>query len=76
MARGATRPYQPFSAKPGTPDSATVGTSGKNAERFSVVTAIALSFPLRTCGDTDGALPSAMCTCPPSRSMIPGPMPR
>ena len=46
---GPVRPNHDEASKPGTPDSATVGTSGKPTERFRLVTAIALSLPARTC---------------------------
>ena len=43
---GAKIPYQRFTAYPGTPASAIVGTSGSNALRWLVVTPRTRSFPL------------------------------
>jgi hypothetical protein len=42
---GARMPVTVLASKPGTPDSASVGTSGSAAARFAVVTAIARMRP-------------------------------
>jgi hypothetical protein len=47
---GATRPCQVSAAKPGSPASAMVGTSGSRAERSGVVTPSTRSRPPRSCG--------------------------
>src|SRR5262249_10874278 len=43
---GPNRPNQVPTSKPGSPDSATVGSSGIAVERLAVVTAIAFSLPV------------------------------
>ena len=45
MPAGPTTPYQTEASKPGKPDSAIVGTSGKIGERFSLSTASTRSAP-------------------------------
>ncbi|KAG1444166.1 hypothetical protein G6F57_017882 [Rhizopus arrhizus] len=49
---GAYKDDQNDIAKPGAPDSATVGTSGNKVKRFAPVTASAFSRPLRIWGST------------------------
>ena len=47
---GASRPYQPLTAKSGMPASAVVGTSGRPGARFSAAIARPFIFPDLTCG--------------------------
>src|SRR5438093_387127 len=47
---GPTTPIHAVVSKPGNPDSARVGTSGKRAMRFALVTASTLTFPALACG--------------------------
>ena len=55
VAAGATSPYQTEASKPGNPDSAMVGTSGKLALRLGLSTASTFKRPLRTWGKTSSA---------------------
>ena len=75
MPAGPTKQYQLFAAKPGTPASAMVGTSGMPAWRASVVTPSTLSLPALTCGSADGGLAKLICTWPAIRSAMDGPPP-
>ncbi|MNV01778.1 hypothetical protein D3C71_919960 [compost metagenome] len=63
------------SCRPGTPDSATVGTSGIEARRLAEVTAMARSLPLWMCGPATTVVSNIMSTCPPITSWIAGPLP-
>jgi len=47
IALGAINPAQPVETNPGTPDSATVGSSGAVGNRRAVVTASPRSWPVR-----------------------------
>ena len=47
---GPTTPTHAVASIPGKPDSASVGTSGKSAMRFALVTASTFTFPARACG--------------------------
>ena len=58
---------------PGTPCSASVGTSGMVPERFSPVTATARSLPPRTCCDSTATEPTASSSWPPIASADIGP---
>ncbi|MNT58044.1 hypothetical protein D3C72_1954580 [compost metagenome] len=69
-------PYQALISTPGTPASAIVGTSGSWALRLALSTASARTLPLLMCGITDDAVSNAICTCPPIRSTMAGPLPR
>ena len=65
---GTRMPHQLSSAKPGTPDSATVGYSGISGVRLAPVTAIARRRPLLTCGIAGGASLNTSCTWPAIKS--------
>ena len=47
---GATRPHHEPTSYPGSPASATVGTSGKMRDRRALATASARNAPAFTCG--------------------------
>src|SRR6185295_7158362 len=51
------------------------GISGKNAERFAVVTASARNLPALTCGSAEASVEIMSCICPPIRSVSAGPSP-
>src|SRR5574341_1339708 len=72
---GAHRPYQVLMLKPGRPDSATVGTSGKAEERLAVVTAMARSLPDLMNGIAEGIESNISWICPPIRSVKAGALP-
>src|SRR5262245_30234133 len=72
---GAPMPNHTLTSKPGT-DSPTVGMSGNSSKRFGLVTASARNLPLLTCSSDTNDAKNAICTCPPSRSVIAGPAPR
>src|SRR5215510_8587150 len=72
---GAPMPNHTLTSKPGT-DSPTVGMSGNSSKRFALVTASARNLPLLTCSSDTNDAKNAICTCPPSRSVIAGPAPR
>ena len=76
VAAGATRPYHTEASKPGKPDSAMVGVSGKIAVRVGLSTASTRSLPLRTWGCTPNALTATKGTCPPITSVMAGEPPR
>src|SRR5688572_23125361 len=69
---GANNALQFEYSKPGYPDSATVGTSGADAVRCALLTAIPLRRPARTCGNTEGMLTKSMCTWPAIKSVMAG----
>src|SRR3546814_7107165 len=67
--------YQPFTTRPGTPDSGMVGTSVSRGERASLVTARALSLPAFTCGRDVEMLSNINDTSPASKATTAGPLP-
>src|SRR5581483_3487434 len=71
---GASSPYQAVASNPGKPNSATVGTSGKDAMRRDPVVATARSLPSLTCGSTTLS-PNMSCTSPRRTSAIAGAAP-
>ena len=73
---GATRPYHWSASKPGQPLSATVGTSGRAANRAGLDTASARSRPLLMCGSTAGEPVKVASTWPAMRSVTDGAVPR
>src|SRR5262249_53568041 len=56
--------------------SAIVGTPGSISKRWMPATASARSAPVRTCGSEVTMTSNATCTCPASRSVIMGALPR
>ena len=72
---GAINPNQPVTLKPGSPDSDTVGTSGKTDERSSEVTASARSLPERTWGKALDGMSKPMSTSLASKAVSAGPEP-
>ncbi|KAG1433667.1 hypothetical protein G6F56_014549 [Rhizopus delemar] len=72
---GATRPNHDSTSKPGSPDSASVGTSGVDGRRWGEVTPMARSLPACTWGNDEGRLSNMESTWPPSRSATAGPLP-
>ena len=68
---GAKIAYQDDTSNPGTPDSASVGKSGRNAERFLPVVASAVTrFELMK-GTVPGNAEIMTCTCPATTSVSP-----
>ena len=59
-------------AKPGSPDSATVGRSGTKATRSRGVTASARSLPACTCGSALGSVSNISEISPASSAVVPG----
>ncbi|MNV86245.1 hypothetical protein D3C71_1802600 [compost metagenome] len=59
----------------GTPDSATVGTSGMDARRLADVTAMARSLPLWIWGAATTVVSNIMSTWPLITSWMAGPLP-
>src|SRR5262249_31755011 len=72
---GAATPNQLLASKPGR-NSLTVGISGRTSERVAVVTANARSLPVLMCSIDDGVSANITCTCPASRSVNAGALPR
>src|SRR6516165_9457661 len=60
---------------PGTPASSIVGTSGRIATRFVLVTASARSRPSLICADADGSVANATGVWPPTTDCTIGPPP-
>ncbi|MNS52612.1 hypothetical protein D3C72_853330 [compost metagenome] len=75
VAAGARMPNHVPISKPFRPASSMVGTSGSTLERLAVVTASARSLPALMCGSTGVSVSKDMVTCPPSRSVVSGPLP-
>ena len=75
VAAGATTPYQVPVSKPGRPDSAIVGTSGRMATRLSDDTASGRILPAFTCGIRVTMLSNCAWNTPPSRSLVAGALP-
>src|SRR5262245_17388847 len=74
---GTNNAYQDDTSKPGTPDSAMVGSSGAVGKRFSVVTASPRSCPERTVCSKEPVVLKAESTRPAMVSvMAPAPAPR
>src|SRR6478609_10158730 len=73
VAAGATSPYQLFDTNPFTPASAMVGTEGRVADRFIVVTPRALNLPPWICGTAVTPLEKEMSTSPPRIAVISDP---
>ena len=71
---GAMTPNQFTTSYAGTV-SAIAGTSGNAGERLGPVTPSARSFPAFTCGVSGTALAIVRPTCPPSMSVMSGPVP-
>ena len=67
---GAATAFQDATLKPFSPLSATVGTSGKVAERFSPITASARKARALICGTTGLRISTAASICPPRRAVI------
>src|SRR5690606_23292066 len=76
VAAGANRPNHDCTEKSGMQDSASVGISGAEGDRSDVVTPRARSLPACALGSTVGILSKIESTCPPSRSVMAGPLPR
>ena len=74
-AAGPKMPYHEVTSKPGSPVSATVGTSGSAGERVAVVTASGRSLPALMCGSTGVMVSNDIRIWPPSRSVASGPLP-
>src|SRR5688572_7413533 len=72
---GASMPTIDTDSYPGTPDSATVGTPGNNADRSELVTARAFALPDLTKGPPEPDEGNTSCTSPPSRAFMPGTLP-
>ena len=72
---GAAIPNIELTSKPGSPACAAVGTPGRVPTGCAVVVASARSLPLRMCGCAAGAVSIIICTWPPIRSVIAGPLP-
>ena len=53
-----------------------VGSSGNTSERLALETASARTLPPFTMPIADGSVANIMVTCPPSRSLSAGPLPR
>jgi hypothetical protein len=76
VARGAISPSQPTASKPctpGTPDSATAGTSGSRLDRRAEVTAKGTARPERMCGSAAVIESTISGTWPPRKSDCAGP---
>src|SRR6266849_3231965 len=71
---GATMPNQATASNPGR-ISASAGTSGSDATRFSLHTASSFSLPLTTCCRDTPRLSNIISTCPASRSVSAGALP-
>ena len=69
---GATMPNQVATLKLGTPDSATVGTSGSCVERLALVTASGNTVPPRICPMMVIAFSNENVTSPASTACIAG----
>jgi hypothetical protein len=65
---GAKKPNHEPASKPGKPRSATVGTSGMERERLTLVTAMARSLPAWMCWITEGMVANMNWMRPASRS--------
>src|SRR5258706_333382 len=72
---GPIRPCHSATSKPGTPDSATAGTSGSAGRRFAVVTAMARRRPDFTCGSAVAVLLKRMSVWPEMVSVSAGLVP-
>ena len=68
-------PLQESDSYPGTPDSATVGTSGSAAARLRPVCASTRSLPPLICGTAPGAFSNIIDTRPAMTSGSAGPLP-
>jgi len=68
--RGAHTPYQLLKTKPGRPDSATVGTSGRTPMRFALVTAMDLSLPDFSSDTEPGVEAKLTWICPAMTSVV------
>src|SRR5947199_7416458 len=75
VAAGANSPNQVTTSKPGTPDSATVGTSGNTDHRCLLVTARSFTLPPLTWPSAAGPS-NVYWTRPAIRSVIAGGLPR
>ncbi|MCY1384855.1 hypothetical protein D9M69_731570 [compost metagenome] len=74
-AAGASTPNHVPMSNGFRPASSIVGTSGSAAERLFVVTTSARSLPLWMCASTGVTVSNDMSICPPSRSVVSGPLP-
>src|SRR5262249_54032822 len=72
---GAATPNQLLATKPGM-NSLTVGISGRTSERIALVTANARNLAGLRCSIDDGVSANITCTCPASRSVNAGALPR
>ena len=72
---GASTTFHSYASAPGTPASASVGTSGRMGVRLPEVTARARSLPLWMCCSVEARLPKNTGTCPPITSFRAGPPP-
>ena len=73
---GATSIHQDAASYPGTPISASGGTSGMAPTRSFVVTPIMRTLPLCASGNASGIGEVINAICPPARSLSAGCMPR
>jgi hypothetical protein len=62
--------------KPGTPDSAIVGKSGRSSARFALAAARILAFPVFSCSSMLLRLSSSIPTSPASSAVTAGAAPR
>lgn len=75
LPAGAITPNVETTLKSFQPDSATVGTSGSMEIRCDVVTASARSLPALIICRAAGTVSAIITTCPPTRSVMTGPLP-
>ena len=73
---GAKTPYHCTDSKPLYPDSATVGTSGKDGKRLGVPVAMARKRPFRMYCSNAGVPAEKACVRPANKSVSAGPVPR
>lgn len=75
LPRAARIAYQVSASYPGTPDSATVGSSGKSIDRCLLPSANALSFPARIWDRDEPSVAIMSCASPDKRPVNAGPPP-
>ena len=68
---GTSTPFHAGASKPGKPDSATVGKSGSDLLRLSVVTAIPRMRPACICGTAEGPTVNIICAWPAIKPVTP-----
>jgi hypothetical protein len=74
VAAGANRPIHVIQSK-SSPDSDTVGTSGRGGFLLRLVTARGRSFPARSCAITGTEVTTIIGTSPETAPAIDGPLP-